>query len=136
MVKGFTVTPPARSGALPAADLNIRLTDYDFAFSRPLTRGHHVISVTNAGKQNHMVVMTRLAPGKTNKDFLDWAFDPKGKHEPGWAAGGMTEIPPGTTAVFEGNFAPGKYSLVCFTPDAGDGKPHFMHGMQKEIQVK
>ena len=136
MVKGFTVTPPDRIGTLPNADLNLRMTEYDYVFSRPLTRGHHVIAVTNAGKQKHMLVITRLAPGKSNKEFLDWAYDPKGKHEPGWAASGVTEIEPGATAVMEGNFAPGKYSLVCFSPDVGDGKPHFMHGMQKEIVVK
>ena len=136
MVKGFTVTPPARPASLPQADLTIKLTDFDFVFSQPLTKGHHVIAVTNAGTQPHMLVINRHPPGKGNKAFLDWAYDPKGKPAPGEGAGGVTEIAPGATVVMERNFQPGRYGLFCFTADAKTGKPHFMLGMQKEIDVK
>jgi hypothetical protein len=140
MVKGFTVTGPARAAALPAADASIRLTDYDFVVSKPLTRGRHVIAVTNAGSQPHMLVMNWFPPGQRagqpTKDFLAWAYDPKGKPGPGRAAGGVTEIAPGATVAMHGTFEPGTYVLICFSPDAADGKPHFMHGMQKEITVR
>jgi hypothetical protein len=136
MVKGFTVTGPSRPGTLPQADLAIKLTDFDFVFSKPLTKGHHVIAVTNTGKQSHMLVINRNPPGKGNKEFLDWAYDPKGKLAPGEAAGGVTEIAPGATVTMERNFPPGRYGLFCFTADAKTGKPHFMLGMQKEIEVK
>ena len=136
MVKGFTVTGPSRPESLPQADLAITLTDFDFVFSKPLTKGHHVIAVTNTGKQPHMLVINRNPPGKGNKEFLDWAFNPKGKPAPGEGAGGVTEIAPGTTVEMERNFQPGRYGLFCFTPDAKTGKPHFMLGMQKEIVVK
>ena len=33
------------------------------------------------------------------------------------------------------DFQPGRYALLCFIPDAKDGKPHFVHGMAKEITV-
>jgi len=136
MVKAFTVTPSPRSEPLPKADLAIKLTDFDFVFSRPLTKGRHVIAVTNTGAQPHMLVINRHPPGKGNKAFLDWAFDPKGKPAPGEGAGGVTEIAPGATVVMERNFQPGRYGLFCFTPDVKTGKPHFMLGMQKEITVK
>ena len=136
MVKGFTVTAPSRGEPLPKADMTIQLTDFDFVFPKPLTRGRHVIAVTNTGKQSHMLVINRNPPGKGNKEFLDWAFDPKGKLAPGEAAGGVTEIAPGATVLMERNFQPGRYGLFCFTPDAKSGKPHFMLGMQKEIEVK
>jgi uncharacterized cupredoxin-like copper-binding protein len=136
MVKGFTVVPPARPASLPKADLAIRLTDFDFTFSRPLTKGRHVIAVTNTGAQLHMLVINRHPPGKGNKEFLDWAQDPKGQPAPGEGAGGVTEIAPGATVVMERNFPPGRYGLFCFTPDPKTGKPHFMLGMQKEITVK
>lgn len=136
MVKGFTVTPPAQPASLPKADLTIKLTDFDFVFSKPLAKGHHVIAVTNAGNQPHMLVINRHPPGKGNKAFLDWAYDPKGKPAPGEGAGGVTEIAPGATVVMERNFQPGRYGLFCFTADAKTGKPHFMLGMQKEIDVK
>ncbi len=140
MAKGFSVTGPARPAALPAADVTVRLTDYDFVPSTPLTPGRHVVAVTNAASQPHMLVMNRFPPGQpagqAAKDFLAWAYDPKGKLGPGTAVGGVTEIPPGATVLMEGTFAPGTYLLICFSPDAKDGKPHFMHGMQKEIVVR
>lgn len=136
MVREFTVPAPSRAEPLPKADMSIKLTDFDFVFPKPLTRGRHVIAVTNTGKQPHMLVINRNPPGKGNKEFLDWAFDPKGKLAPGEAAGGVTEIAPGATVLMERNFQPGRYGLFCFTTDAKTGKPHFMLGMQKEIVVK
>ena len=136
MAKGFTVVPPARTESLPKADLAIKLTDFDFTFSKPLTRGRHVIAVTNTGAQPHMLVINRHPADKGNKEFLDWAYDPKGQPAPGEGAGGVTEIAPGATVVMERNFPPGRYGLFCFTPDTKTGKPHFMIGMQKEITVK
>lgn len=136
MVKAFVVTPPARTAALPSADMSVQLTEFDFKFSRPLTSGHHVISVTNTGKQPHMMVMNRHARGGTNKDFLDWANNPKGRPAPGTAVGGVTEIAPGRTVVMERTFLPGHYGLFCFVADPKSGKPHFMLGMQKEFDMK
>jgi hypothetical protein len=136
MAKGFTVTPPAKSGALPKADLTLTMTDYDFVLSRPLTSGHHVIAVTNTASQPHMVVITRFPPGKGHKDFLEWAYNPQGKPAPGVAMGGVTEIAPGRAVVIEGDFQPGRYGMICFTADATDGKPHFLHGMEKEFTVR
>jgi hypothetical protein len=136
MAKAFTVTGPSRAGALPNADLALSLTDYDFTFSRPLTRGRHVIAVTNNGAQNHMVVINRFAHGQGFKEFLAWANDPRGKPAPGWTAGGVTEIPPGATVNFSFTFVPGHYGMICFIPDSKDHRPHFMHGMQKEFEVR
>lgn len=136
MVKGFTVTSPSRGGLIPKADLAIKLTDFDFVLSRPLTKGRHVIAVTNTGAQPHMVFINRNVAGKGNKELLDWAHDPKGMSAPGEGVGGVTEIAPGATVVMERNFKPGRYGLICFSPDKKTGKPHFMLGMQKEIDVK
>jgi hypothetical protein len=30
---------------------------------------------------------------------------------------------------------PGRYALICFLPDRGDGKAHFEHGMVQEFDV-
>ena len=136
MAKAFTVTGPSRAGPLPTADLTLSLTDFDFIFSRPLTRGHHVIAVTNNGAQNHMLVMSRFPKGQGLKEFLDWANNPNGKPAPGHTAGGVTEIPPGTTVTFSDDFPPGHYGMICFIPDSKDEQPHFVHGMQKEFEVR
>ena len=135
MAKGFTVTGPSHPSPLPKADVTLTLTEYDFTFAQPLTRGRHTVAVTNTGAQSHMVVITRLPPGQTSKPWMDWAMDPKGKSAPGQSKGGVTEIPPGATVNFTENFTPGRYFLICFTADATDGKPHFLHGMQKELVV-
>jgi len=138
MAKGFTVTPSSRSlsnAMLPKSDMTLTLTDYDFTLSRPLTSGRHVIAVTNAASQPHMVVVSRFDPGKGQKEFLAWGNNPNGKPAPAQALGGVTEIAPGITVVIDGNFPPGHYGFTCFSPDVKDGKPHFMHGMQKEFTV-
>lgn len=140
MVKGFVVTPPSRAAALPHADLALKMTDYDFVFSHPLTRGLHTIAVTNAASQSHMLVIHQNPSGEVvgaaANAFVAWARDPNDRPAPGVAYGGVTEIAPGKTVVISEKFEPGTYLLICFVPDAKDGKPHFMHGMQKEIVVK
>jgi uncharacterized cupredoxin-like copper-binding protein len=136
MAKAFTVTGPPRAGSLPTADIALSLTDYDFVFSRPLTSGRHVIAVTNHGAQSHMVVMNRFPPGQGLKEFVAWGNDPKGKPAPGFTAGGVTEIPPGATVNFSDDFPRGHYGMICFIPDSKDNRPHFMHGMQREFDVR
>jgi hypothetical protein len=87
-----------------------------------------------------MVVIRRYPSdypaGTTAKELAAWALDPQGKPAPGTAEGGVTEISAGGTVVMRRNFLPGRYLLICFSSDEKDGKPHFMHGMQKEIIVR
>jgi len=37
--------------------------------------------------------------------------------------------------VIEVNLQPGEYALICFLPDAKDGKPHLLHGMLKQLKI-
>jgi hypothetical protein len=140
MVKPFTVTLAGRPGQLPLADIAMNLVDYDFVLSHPLTRGHHVIAVSNAGTQRHMVLIKRFPSaypaGTTANALTAWALDPQGKPAPGSNEGGITEISPGATVVMSRDFSPGRYLLICFSADETDGKPHFKHGMQKEITIE
>jgi len=139
MVKPFIVTASGRPGALPPADIALNLVDFDFVLSHPLTRGHHVLAVSNAGSQRHMVAIKRFPndypAGTTARDLTAWALDPQGRAAPGANEGGVTEISPGTTVVMSRDFRPGRYLLICFSADEKDGKPHFKHGMQKEITI-
>lgn len=34
------------------------------------------------------------------------------------------------------DLAPGRYAILCFLPDGKDGKPHFVHGMHREVTVR
>ncbi len=122
--------------AEPAADVTIKLTDYDFQLSQPLTAGKHVVRVENTGAQAHEIVIAALSAGKTLQDFIAWeAGGEKGPLPTGEWLGGVTTLDVGGHSQFAATFAPGSYLLLCFWPDAKDGKPHIMHGMAKQITV-
>ncbi|HET7588453.1 MAG TPA: hypothetical protein VFL45_10285 [Gammaproteobacteria bacterium] len=137
MITPFIVTPGnGQTAALPKPDVTITMQDYKFVMSQPITAGRHVIEVINAGSQPHELTITRYDSGQGNRDLEAWAYDPHGKPAPGYGMGGITDIAPGEHAVMQIDFKPGKYGFICFTPDMKDGKPHFMHGMQKEFVVR
>jgi hypothetical protein len=129
--------PVAEAAAAPTPDLHLELSDYAFKFSKPLTTGHHVIHVMNSAAQSHEVLFLRLAPGKTVKDFATWAEEGKMQGPPpGQPMNGMSALGTGRTGSFEADITPGNYGLLCFVPDAKDGKPHLMHGMAMDVTVK
>ena len=137
MVHPLVVTASAAPVlAAPPADVTMTLTDYDFQLSQPLTAGRHVVRVDNAGAQAHEVVIAALAPGKTLHDFIAWEQGgEKGPLPTGLWLGGVTTLDAGAHSQFATTLTPGSYLLLCFWPDAKDGKPHLMHGMGKEIRV-
>jgi uncharacterized cupredoxin-like copper-binding protein len=49
--------------------------------------------------------------------------------------GGTSGLSKGRGMEFTADFTPGEYALLCFLPDARDGKPHVAHGMVKQITV-
>src|SRR2546430_13127276 len=63
---------PSPAAAEPPADVTIKLTDYDFQLSQPLTAGKHVVRVENTGAQAHEIVIAALSAGKTLQDFIAW----------------------------------------------------------------
>ncbi len=135
MVKAFTVVPdPGAPMELPEADIVMSLTDYDFTFSQPLTAGPHRILVRNDGPQIHEVYMAKLEPGKTLADFLAWSETLEGP-APGATFSGVAPLAPGLENLVTVNVTPGEYVLICYAPDNADGKPHFAHGMAKQITV-
>lgn len=137
MMRELTVTPStgAAAAAAPNADASVTLADYTFTDGAPLTTGHHVIRVTNKGPQSHEVVLIRLQPGKTGAQFAQWVNGMKGP-PPGALLGGIAAMAPGDTAYFPADLTPGTYAFVCFVPDSKDGKPHVMHGMVQDFEVK
>ena len=135
MVRPLKVVPSKKVAAAPAASVIMTLFDYNFKLSGPIRAGTRTIRVRNMGKQHHEVQLVQLAPGKTVKEVLDWLGKPEGP-PPGKAIGGVAGMEPGMTEYFTASFTPGKYGLICFLPDAKDGKPHLAHGMVQEITVK
>ncbi len=142
MITPFTVTAArtAKAAPMPAPDETIKLVDYTFQFSKPLAAGRHVIRVVNAGTQWHELELVRLNPGKTVKDLEAWegaveAGKPAGP-PPADALGGVAPLDPGHSATMTVDLAPGRYGMLCFLPAKADGKPHFMHGMAMDVDVK
>jgi hypothetical protein len=138
-VKGMTralrvVPAKAASGSLPKADATITLVDYSFRLSSPLRAGKRTIRVHNAGGQHHEVELVQLAPGATAEQLMKWLQSMQGP-PPGKAVGGISGLESGLSESFSADLTPGKYVLICFLPDAKDGKPHFVHGMMQEISV-
>jgi hypothetical protein len=135
MMKPLTVTPVANANMTePTADVTMTLSDYKFAFSKPLVAGRQMIKVENVAAQPHEVVLLQLEPGKTIEDVGKWAADFKGP-PPGKPIGGIPAFMPGKNTYFEVSLTPGDYGLICFVPDAKDGKPHVAHGMAQQIKV-
>lgn len=137
MLKEFVVTGKGggRAKAEPKGDIDIDLGDYAFRLSRPLTAGHHVIRVSNSGKQPHEVIIAKLPPGTRIGQLAAWVDGLMQGPPPAMPVGGMSPIGPGGTSTFTIDLAPGRYGLICFLPDAKDGKPHTAHGMMQELTV-
>lgn len=135
MMKSLTVTPAATANMVePTADMTLALSDYTFTLSKPLAAGKQLIKVDNAATQPHEVVLVQLQPGKTIEDLGKWVFDMKGP-PPGKAIGGIPAIVKGKSAYFEADLQPGDYGMICFVPDAKDGKAHYAHGMTTQFKV-
>jgi hypothetical protein len=135
MARPLTVTAsPNANMTEPTADVTLTLNDYSFTLSKPLAAGKQLIKVENAAAQSHEVVLVQLAPGKTIEDVGKWVTDMKGP-PPGKPIGGIPGFPKGKNAFFEATLEPGDYGMICFVPDAKDGKPHFTHGMMKQFKV-
>ena len=133
------VVIPAAAGSTrpvePRADLTVTLSDYAFALSAPLTAGTHTIRVENSGPQLHELTIERLEPGKTLADWQQWVGGGMRGTPPAEPAGGVTGPAKGKVAWLTITLTPGSYLLNCYVPDVNDGKPHFMHGMVREIAI-
>ncbi len=136
MARELTVTAAAAKTTPPTRpDLTVRLADYGFTFDGPLTAGEHHLRVLNAATQWHELVLFRLAPGKTARDFVAWAQGGMKTMPPGSFEGGVSPLAPGLENEALVDLHAGNYLLVCFLEDVHDGKPHLMHGMMREVAV-
>lgn len=135
MVKGMTVI--AASGphaSAPSADVKVVMSDYAWDVTPAITAGKHVIQIQNIAAQLHEMFIIQLAPGKNVNDFLQWFGTQQGP-PPAKPMGGISGMPKGGLGYVSVDLPPGNYALLCFLPDAKDGKPHLAHGMVKSFTV-
>jgi len=136
MVRGLVVTPDRNGATMPAADAAVDLVDYAFVLASPLPPGDHRIEVRNRGRQDHMVLVWRLHPGKSAGDVVHWMTTPSDTGPaPVTLLGGTPDVPQGDSAQLVMRLDPGRYLLICLVDDVRDHKPHFVHGMFREITV-
>jgi len=137
MARALTVTPSAATAMMePHPDVMIHLRDYDFTVVGNLTAGTHVIRVINDGPQPHEMVLAALAPRKKAMDLVNFVLTGHMKGmPPAKPIGGVAALDPHGHATITATFAKGNYALICFLPDAKDGKEHALHGMAKDLTV-
>jgi uncharacterized cupredoxin-like copper-binding protein len=135
MVKPLSVTAPATASVEPTADITMMMDDYSFDLSKPITAGRHTIRFENRAAQSHEAVIARLLPDKTLAQAVTWLNAGQAGAAPVVLLGGASGLAKGRHMFITADFQPGHYALLCFIPDAKDGKPHFDHGMAKEIVV-
>jgi hypothetical protein len=135
MVKALTVTPSAETRAMPDSDLTLTLSNYAFVFSTSPTAGQHAVRIVNRGTQPHEAVMFRLEAGKTGDDIAKWVETGMQGPPPGAPVAGISAEAPGKENTLLLKLIAGDYALLCFMPDAQDGKPHVAHGMVYDFKV-
>ncbi|HKN68702.1 MAG TPA: hypothetical protein VJW73_20595 [Gemmatimonadaceae bacterium] len=136
MYADVTVVPGSQQTSLPRSpDVTVTLQDYGYATSTPLTAGYHRLLVRNEGKQSHELELARLAPGKSPGDIPRWIEKMQGP-PPASFLGGVSPLAPGQQNELSLTLTPGHYVMLCFIPDARDGKPHIAHGMIHDFVVR
>jgi len=135
MVKALTVTGPATAAVEPAADVTMMMDDYTFELSKPITSGRHTIRFENRATQSHEALIARLVSDKTLAQAVTWLNAGQAGPAPVVLLGGASGLATGRHMFITTDFQPGRYALLCFIPDAKDGRPHSDHGMVKEIVV-
>ena len=135
MFKPVVVAGGVEREVVPRHDATMILDDYAFGLDGLLTAGRRTIRVENRAAQAHEVVFVQLAPGKTGHDVLAW-METRAGPPPGRPVGGITGMAQGHVNYVTASVPPGEYALICFLPDAKDGRPHFLHGMMQHVTVK
>ena len=113
----------------------MRLVDFDFDIQGELRPGLTTFRVENAASQPHEVFLFALERGATAQQALAWLENPQGP-PPFSAQGGVAFLSSGQANNFSVRLRAGDYGLICFIPDATDGRPHFAHGMIRQITIR
>jgi hypothetical protein len=124
------------TGAVSAPTVTFTATEYAYTGPESIPGGLTRIELVNAGEQVHMLWLVKLDEGKTSEDLMDAfaAFETTPAF-PDWMAwyGGVT-APPGGTAAYTVDLAPGTYTLFSFSEDE-NGEPDAAKGMTAALTV-
>lgn len=124
---------------VPIAGANqVVVTAHEYGFDMPasIPSGLTTLLLHDEGKELHHLMLVRLDDGKGIADFMRAFAHPEGP-PPSWVhmVGGPNTPAPGGTSNATLVLQPGNYVAFCTIP-APDGKPHIMHGMRMEFDVR
>jgi hypothetical protein len=135
MIRPLTVVEGWPAAAMPIPDVVLDLADYAFTLSKPLSVGTHVVSVRNAGAQPHMALLWQLHQGKSVADVVRWMDTTGPAVAPVTLMGGVPDLDRGQSVELVLDLVPGRYMLICLVDDIHDHKPHYAHGMVREVLI-
>ena len=124
--------------SLPSADTTITAKEYVFEVGE-LKAGANEVRFQNDGKEIHILVAARMAPGKTIDDVraaLAAEGEPEGPPPLDFDSAVDTGVlDAGKSLVTTLNLKSGKYAFICFIQDRAGGPPHAAKGMLQEVTI-
>lgn len=119
----------------------VTASDYKFSgLPDKLPAGVVQLKLTNSGKEDHEVLILRRKPGVT-ESFDQILALPREQGMQKTEAVAQVSASPGKPDATAATLTPGQYVVICTVSKGtmgdkhGDGPPHFMLGMKKEITV-
>jgi uncharacterized cupredoxin-like copper-binding protein len=137
----FTVEDGPRAEA-PEAEVTVDMMDFHFSgLPAELTAGPKVWEIANTGEQGHVLILVRLAEGRTLDDLTAWLATPESRGGPlpadlGEDVPGGAYLDPGGRFYQTIDLEPGTYAVICPVPDPASGQGHHELGMIQELRVE
>lgn len=128
----IVVTPSTITTPDPDATIPVTMADFAYVTGDTWPAGDRLLAIRNEGKHEHLIVIDRITPGHTVREYLEAKED-----DPpiSVAAGGMTRIGPGAMAYNVVSLVPGTYVLFCRIVDPASKRFHTDMGMVRVVTV-
>jgi hypothetical protein len=134
----------------PEANAVITMGEYLIEVTEgELVAGRNIVRINNIGAQPHFIVAAK-GPDDLTLEQVGVVLDEEMQAEMSGTPVAYSDLDPNTdfgegpftgtqsmnTSIWvEFDLEPGRYVLVCFFPDLGDGVPHAYHGMYNVVEV-
>jgi hypothetical protein len=118
-------------------EVDVEAIDYGYEnVPETVPAGVVSIALTNAGNEQHEMILFRRADGET-RPVEDLLALPEEEVEQFLTFTSANVVEPGATGVANAELTPGGYVGICFLPVGGGeaGPPHFLEGMITEFEV-
>jgi hypothetical protein len=124
----------------PAANVvDVEGHEYAYVMPQSIEGGWTTMRLTNKGDEWHEFAFFKMDEDKTLADVRTVLADPQAQQQgpPDWVQirAGIPTLGGDESAALTQKLEPGRYALICFLPGP-DGKPHFLDGMVRVVDVK